>query len=109
MKKIILLSCILTLLPLSVFADTINVPADKLTIQAGIDAAVDGDIVMLANGTYTGPENYNIDLKGKSITVKSSGGAENCIIDCGGNGRGFLVYLGETVTLEGLTITNGEQ
>jgi len=55
MKKIILLSCILTLLPLFAFADTIHVPgAQLLTIQAGIDAAVDGDIVLLANNTYTG-------------------------------------------------------
>ncbi len=67
MKKIILLSFILTLLPLSVLAATIHVPGDQLNIQAGIDAAVDGDIVLLADGTYTGVGNYNIDFSGKSI------------------------------------------
>ena len=110
MKKIILLSCILIMMPLSVIAATItiNVPGVQPTIQAGIDAAKDGDIVLLADGTYTGDGNYNIDLKGKSITVKSSGGPENCIIDCQQNGRGFLVYLGETVTFEGLTVNNGD-
>ncbi len=108
MKKIILLSCLLILLPLSVLASTINVPSDQPTIQAGIDASVYGDIVLLADGTYTGPGNYNIDFKGRSITVKSSGGAENCIIDCQQNGRGFSVSNGETVTFEGLTVKNGD-
>ncbi len=108
MKKIILLSCILILLPISAFASEINVPVDQPTIQAGIDVAVDGDVVLLADDTYTGVGNYNIDLKGKSITVKSSGGAESCIIDCQQNGRGFLVYSGETVTFEGLTVKNGD-
>ena len=108
MKKIILLSCILILMPLYVLAATINVPGDQPTLQAGIDASVDGDVVLLADGTYTGVGNYNVDLSGKSITVKSSGGAENCIIDCQQNGRGFMAYLGETVTFEGLTVNNGD-
>ncbi len=108
MKKIILLSCILILLPLSVFAATINVPSEQPTIQAGIDAAENGDIVLLANGAYSGAGNYNVDFNGKSITVKSSGGAENCIIDCQQLGRGFLAYSEEIVILQGLTIKNGD-
>jgi len=108
MKKIILLSCILILMPLCAFATTINVPGDQPTIQAGIDAAVDGDIVLLADGTYTGVGNYNVDLKGRSITVKSSGGRDVCIVDCQGLGRGFFAYYGGvTMTLEGLTVKNG--
>jgi len=107
-KKLILLNCILILMPLCAFAATINVPGDQPTIQAGIDAAVDGDIVLLADGTYTGVGNYNADFSGKSVTVKSSGGADNCIVDCEGLGRGFIAYNGETITLEGLTVKNGD-
>ena len=95
------------LLPFWVLAATINVPGDQPTIQAGIDAAIDDDMVLLADGIYTGVGNYNIDFSGKSIAVVSIGGPDNCIVDCQGLGRGFLAYSGETVYLEGLRIKNG--
>ena len=108
MKKIILLSCISVLLSCPVFAAIINVSVLQSTIQAGIDAADEGDVVLLADGTYTGAGNYDVDFKGKSITVKSSGGAGVCIVDCEGNGKGFSAHSGETVTFEGLTVKNGD-
>ncbi|MCH9022482.1 MAG: hypothetical protein IID32_06930, partial [Planctomycetes bacterium] len=49
-------------------AATINVPGDQPTIQAGIDAAVNGDEVVVAPGTY----NEIIDFLGKAITVRSA-------------------------------------
>ncbi len=107
MKKIIMLSCFLVLMPLSILAATINVPGGQATIQAGIDVAVDGDVVLLANGTYSGAGNYNIDFKGKSLTVKSANGPDNCIVDCQQLGRAFSGEASITVTLEGLTIKNG--
>ena len=50
------------------------------TIQSGINAANNGDTVLVAPGTYY----ENIDFKGKAILVTSSGGAANTIIDGGG-------------------------
>ena len=58
-------------------ASTINVPQDQPTIQAGINAAKQGDTVLVAPGTYV----ENINFMGKAITVKSSGGATTTIID----------------------------
>ena len=62
-------------------AATINVPAGQPTIQAGVNAASNGDTVLVAPGTYTGAGNFNIDTGGKSITIRSSGGAAVSIID----------------------------
>jgi len=52
--------------------DTIHVPADYSTIQAAINAATNGDLVLVAENTYF----ENINYKGKAITV-----ASNYIID----------------------------
>ncbi len=90
-------------------ADILHVPGDYPTIQAGIDAAVNGDEVVVADGVYTGPGNRDIDFGGKLITVRSENGANNCIIDCQGDGRGFYFHSGETsaAVVEGFTVTNG--
>ena len=81
MRRVIL-SLLLLCTPLSLSAAIINVPGDQSTIQAGINAAVDGDTVLVADGTYTGPGNRDINFMGKAITVKSKNGPESCIIDC---------------------------
>jgi parallel beta-helix repeat protein len=48
-----------------------SVPSEYPTIQAAIDAAVDGDEVIIEPGRYTGPGNYNIYFQRKFITVRS--------------------------------------
>src|SRR5262245_47267980 len=68
-------------------AGVLNVPADFPTIQAAIDAAFDGDIVLVAPGTY--PE--RIDFKGKAIRVTSSAGAAQTTID-GGQGGSVVTF-----------------
>jgi len=91
-------------------AEVIHVPGDYPTIQEGIDAALDGDVVEIADGAYTGALNKNLDFVGKAITVcGASGDPELCVIDCEGDGRGFYFHSGEGAdsTVEGIMVTNG--
>lgn len=109
--KISLIVLSLVLICTQVHAALINVPADQPTIQTGIDAAKDGDTVLVADGTYRGVGNVNIDFKGKQITVKSQNGAESTTVDCERkpDTRGFIFQNRETndSVLDGITIING--
>lgn len=89
-----------------------DVPVDFDNIQAAIDAPVviDGDIIELSVEEYTGEGNYEIDYGNKEITIRSlAGDPESCVIDCNGNGGGFIFNSGEGVgsILEGVTVRNG--
>jgi len=90
-------------------ATTIRVPSEQPTIQAGIDAAVDGDSVLVSSGLYTGAGNRDIDFSGKKITVCSEFGPGSTGIDCENSGRGFFFGSGEDSlsVLDGFTILNG--
>lgn len=94
---------------ISVSATTIRVPQDQPTIQAGIDAASNGDTVLVANGIYTGTGNRDLDFNGKTIVVKSVNGADYTTIDCELSGRGFYFHNGEGASsvVDGFTITKG--
>jgi len=94
-------------------AAVLSVPGQYPTIQAGIDAAVDGDTVLVADGTYSGDGNRNIDFLGKAILATSENGAGSTILDCEGTSsatrRGFHFHSGEDSmsVLRGFTIMNG--
>ena len=105
--KFIYCVLILSIFVISASAATIiHVPADQPTIQAGINAASKGDIVLVSPGTYI----ENINFMGKAIKVKSSNGAKLTIIDGNKNGSVVTFNQGETKTslLKGFTIQNGQ-
>ena len=74
----------LFVIPLNALAATLTVPSPYSTIQDAINAAVDGDIVLVSDGTYL----KSIDFIGRAITVQSENGAGSTTIDGGGNGNG---------------------
>jgi len=95
-------------------ADTdIYVPSECLTIQEAIENCWDGRTVWLADGTYLGQDNRDIDFLGRAVTLQSENGPDGCVIDCNGSEsaphRGFMLVNGEdgNSVICGLTIKNG--
>jgi uncharacterized protein (TIGR02145 family) len=91
-------------------ADTLKVPSAYTTIQAGLNAATSGDVVLVSAGTYT--ENIMWpDVNG--IKLISAGDSSNTIID-GGN-TSSVIYLNSTnaviidtsALIKGFKIQNG--
>ncbi|MFH1313124.1 MAG: hypothetical protein ABIJ00_07815 [Candidatus Eisenbacteria bacterium] len=81
---------------------------DAPSIQAGIDSAAAGDLVLLADGVYTGTGNRDIVFYTKAVTVRSENGDPDlCIIDCQGSeldphrGFGFGSGTSSASALEG--------
>jgi predicted outer membrane repeat protein len=119
MRKTILLSIVVLLVTLdSAPAATRLIPAQYITIQHAIDVSVDGDVIIISPGIYTGEGNHDIDFKGKSIRVVSTNPDDPdvvaaTVINCHGTEsephRGFYFHNNEgpNSVLAGLTITNG--
>ena len=86
-------------------ARTLHVPADFFTIHEAIEAANDGDTVLVDDGVYAG----GLSFGGKAITVRSVNGPTAAVINGEGSHRGVTFNSGETRSsiLNGFTITNG--
>jgi hypothetical protein len=77
------------------------------SIQEAIDAAVDGDIILVLAGTYF----EAITLRGKAITLGSADGPGMTTIDATGLGRRVVSCVtgeGPDTQIIGFTITGGE-
>jgi hypothetical protein len=92
-------------LALPIFGAQIRVPADQPTIQQGINAAVNGDTVVVSPGTY----NESITIASKDIVVISSGGPAVTIIDAHRTNRVVTLTggMGRSTRVDGFTIRNG--
>ena len=79
------------------------VPSQYPTIQAAIDAAVNGDVILVSPGPYS----QRIDMKGKAVQLKSTAGRTQTFISSGGvSGAVVSCITGETSSciIEGFTI-----
>ncbi len=84
------------------------------TIQSGIDEATAAggyQLVLVADGTYSGAGNVNLDFGGADIYLRAEDlyGTGTWAIDCQVSGCGFLFDDGESsdAVVDGFTITNG--
>ena len=104
------LAAAVLILASTVFGTDRLVPSEYATIKAAINACNNWDTVIVADDTYTGADNKNLDFGGKAITVRSENGAASCIIDCENSGRGFIFQNGEDANsvVDGFTITQGK-
>jgi len=82
---------------------------DFPTIQDALTASASGDSVLLADGTFSGAGNRNLQFGGKSLTILSQSGTPvTCTIDCEFAARGFtLVSIPASARIAGITITHG--
>ena len=87
---------------LIVYADEITVPGDYATIQLAIDNANDGDVILIASGTYG--ENLTIGTN-KALTLRGAGPTAT-ILD--GRELDRVIDCDSALTLQSLTVTNGK-
>lgn len=86
---------------------TLAVPGDYPTIQIAINIAVTGDEVVVAPGMYF----ETLDLGGKAITLRSSGGPDVTTVNAFGQFDSAIHAIsgeGPDTVLEGLTFTGGD-
>lgn len=96
-----------------VSATTLRVPSQYPTIQAAIDAALAGDIVLVAPGTYTGPSQATplgptfLVMK-SGIHLQSETGRDDTILDGERTRRVILCdEVDASTSIVGFTITQG--
>lgn len=114
MKKILSSGLILGLLLTGAAqAAVINVPGDFAQIHDAVQAAVEGDIVQVAAGTYhdcthptEGPESTPACVIMKSGVTLRGAGIGQTIIDAQALGRGIFIENVENCSVENLTITH---
>ncbi|MHC4498099.1 MAG: right-handed parallel beta-helix repeat-containing protein, partial [Planctomycetota bacterium] len=105
--------------PLSVVVTLYVADGNKPTIQSLIDAAENGDTVVVPPGAYFGDGNRDLDFKGKAITLRSIDPNDPNIVAataivCQGTEteehRGFHFQMNEDANsvLNGFTITKGQ-
>ena len=108
--KLLLVFLTLAGLPASARGKTISVPQDFPAIGPAVEAALDGDTIVVAPGTYSGPENRGITIMGRALSIQSVEGSERTIIDCEGQDGAFIIRspAADGSLISGFTIRNGK-
>ncbi|MDD5447405.1 MAG: NosD domain-containing protein, partial [Methanocellales archaeon] len=78
----------------------IYVPDDYSTIQAAVNAASEGDTIIMRDGTYI--ENVDIDRR---LTIKSENGADFTLVQAQDSDDNLFYVRADYVNLSGFTLT----
>jgi serine protease len=85
-------------LPTNAIAGILSVPGAYSNIQAALNAAANGDVILVGPGVYT----QNLTFGSKQVALRSTAGPSSTIIHVAG---GVGVQLGGNSELTGFTIT----
>jgi len=103
--RLAIITVLFLVLPAVGSAAVIYVPDDYPAIQDAIEAALDGDTIIVRPGTYM----ETVDFVGKAVRLQSEQGPEVTTID--GSRLGAVVRFsegeGSDSVLDGFTVTNG--
>ena len=115
-KRAVSCPWLILLFAVSAMGHTIYVDVDGggdfVSIGEGVSAASDGDTVLVAPGTYTGPENLGIDFEGKNLRLIAIEGPDSTTIEATSEDAvAILLHTGEDTTsvIQGFTITGAYQ
>ena len=85
----------------SIHADSLQVPSEYVTIQAAVDAAVDGDSIIVAPGSYL--ENF-IQIRNKRLSIVGAG--RDATFLSSNPAIAFQIRQNAEVSLSGFDITS---
>ncbi len=79
--------------------------ADFTSIQAAVDAAKDGDTIIVYSGTYT----ENIDVNKELKIISQSGNPDDTIVKAAVSDDHVFNVIGKNVTISGFTVTGATE
>lgn len=84
----------------AVASATIYVPDDFVKIQEAVDAASDGDTIIVRDGTYT----ENVDVRNSHLTVQSENGSDKTIVQAADSNDYVFEVTADYVNISGFTV-----
>jgi len=91
--------------PVKAEPGTIIVPDNYPTIQAAVDAATDGDTILVRAGTYT----ENVKVNKDHLTIKSESGAEATIVQAANPNDHVFEVMADYVNISGFTVEGAKE